>query len=81
MKVTNKCPKCGSTEIIADATALDYSQTIIQELTVATFARPKAVIFKKKQTSTVSAWVCGDCGYLELYADSPSSLKVPKGEI
>jgi hypothetical protein len=49
-----------------------------REFTVATFGKPDALVFKEKHKSTISAWVCGQCGYLELYADSPSSLKLPK---
>jgi predicted nucleic-acid-binding Zn-ribbon protein len=79
MKSTSKCPKCGSTEIIADAKAIDRGHADCQkELTVATFRKPEALIFKQKHTSTISAWVCGQCGFVEFYADSPSPLKVPK---
>lgn len=79
MKHTNKCPKCGSTEIIADAKAIDRGHSDFQrELTVATFGKPDALVFKEKHKTTISAWVCGQCGYLELYADSPSTLKLPK---
>ena len=78
MKRTNKCPKCGSTEIFSNAKAIDRGENNAQwEFTVATFGKPEALIFKDKHTSTVSAWVCGQCGYIELYADSPSDLKSP----
>ena len=75
MKRSGQCPKCGSMEIIADAQALDRGDGNAKyELSVATFRKPDAVIFKQRQTSTVSAWVCQECGYVELYADSPASL-------
>lgn len=78
MKKHSKCPKCGSTEIIADAKAIDRGHADAQkEFTVATFGKPDALIFKEKHTSIISAWVCGECGYVELYADSPSALKIP----
>ena len=77
MKQTNQCPKCNSTDIIADAKAIDRGHGNGQhEFTLATFSKPEAVIFKGKQTSTVSAWVCADCGFVEFYADSPSSMKL-----
>lgn len=44
------------------------------EMTVATYRRPHALVFKDTQETTVSAWVCADCGYLELYADQPSDI-------
>ena len=50
-------------EIIADAQALDRGDGNAKyELSVATFRKPDAVIFKQRQTSTVSAWVCEQCG-------------------
>ena len=80
MKRTNKCPKCGSSDVIADAKAIDRtygahgsSQT---DLTVATFRKPDAVLFKGQQNTTLSAWVCAACGFVEFYADSPKTLKV-----
>jgi predicted nucleic-acid-binding Zn-ribbon protein len=80
MKRTNKCPKCGSTDVIADAKAIDRSyQSNQTELTVATYRKPEAIIFKGQQDTTVSAWVCAECGYVELYADSPKNLKLQDG--
>lgn len=73
MKRTNKCPKCGSNDIIADARAIGHAET---ELAVAMFRKPEAVIFKGQIMTTVSAWVCAACGFVELYADSPHSIKV-----
>jgi predicted nucleic-acid-binding Zn-ribbon protein len=77
MKRTNKCPKCGSSDVIADAKAIDRSHSSNQtELTVATFRKPDAVIFKGQQETTLSAWVCAECGFVEFYADSPKILKI-----
>ncbi len=77
MKRTNTCPKCGSRDVIADAKAIDRGHSDIpRELSVATFRRPEAFLFKGQLSTTVSAWVCAACGYVELYADSPESIKV-----
>ena len=79
MKQTGKCPKCGSTEVEADAKVIDRGQSNIpMEMCIATFRKPDALLFQEKQESKVSAWVCTACGYLELYADAPGKLKVPK---
>lgn len=43
---------------------------------MATFAKPEALLFKEKRQTTVSAWVCADCGFVEFYADSPKTLKI-----
>lgn len=81
MKRTGKCPKCDSTNVLADATAIDRSRNSNQtELTVATFRNPDAVLFKGQQSTSVSAWVCLECGFVEFYADSPQTLKAAKHE-
>jgi predicted nucleic-acid-binding Zn-ribbon protein len=77
MKRTNKCPKCGSSDLIADVKVLDRNHNFNPaELTVATFRKPDALIFKGQQDTSVSAWVCAECGFVELYADSPKELKL-----
>ena len=82
MKHTNKCPKCGSSDVIADAKAIDRSPNRNEssprgpELTLATFRKPDAFLFAGQQVTTLSAWVCAACGFVELYADSPKALKI-----
>jgi predicted nucleic-acid-binding Zn-ribbon protein len=75
MKRTGKCPKCGCTDIIADAKAVDRDSGDFQPDMVATFRKPEALVFKEKQETTVSAWVCAGCGYIEYYADHPAAIK------
>jgi predicted nucleic-acid-binding Zn-ribbon protein len=74
MKQSGKCPKCGSQDVIPDALANDQSRRGVVEMTVSTYASPDALIFKESRESTVSAWVCGACGFIELYADTPKIL-------
>jgi predicted nucleic-acid-binding Zn-ribbon protein len=75
MKRTGKCPKCESADIIADATVVDRDgNKFAGELSVATLRNPNALFFKGQQESSVSAWVCGSCGYTEFYTDNPSGL-------
>jgi len=74
MKHNHRCPKCGSGNVIADARALDRDDYGMQDLSVATYRNPGALIFKGKRTSTLSAWVCAGCGFVELYADDPAAL-------
>ena len=77
MKSTHKCPKCSSSTIIADAKAIDrgHLNSEAQELSVATFRTPEAIMFKGKMTTTLSAWICAECGYVEFYADAPKMLQ------
>jgi predicted nucleic-acid-binding Zn-ribbon protein len=77
MKTNNKCPKCGSTDVIADAKAIDRGHGDREsELSVATFRHPEAFLFKGKQRTALSAWVCVGCGYVEFYADTPAVLNL-----
>lgn len=79
MKKTGICPKCGCTDIIADARAVDRGDmNRPRDMEVATFRRPEALLFKERQLTTVSAWVCAEYGYIEYYADDPASIKIPK---
>ena len=78
MKQTGTCPKCGSVDIIANAKAIDRGHGNSQmDLSLATFRKPDALIFREKQETTVSAWVCAGCGYVEFYADAPRTIKLP----
>ena len=45
-----------------------------QNFTVKVDADPTAIMFKKSVRSDVHAWICGQCGYIELYADNPGEL-------
>lgn len=74
MKRSGKCHKCGGATIIGEAMPLDYSLRNQQMRTV-TFRDPDASVDKEPVFSTVSIWVCGDCGFTEFYADHPARLK------
>lgn len=75
MKRTGTCPKCGAAEVLADVRAIDRGDVNAEfEFSLACYGRPEALIFKQKRVSKVSAWVCGRCGFVEFYADSPSHL-------
>jgi predicted nucleic-acid-binding Zn-ribbon protein len=75
MKKSGQCPKCASTRIIADAKAVDRGDGNAEfDMTLATFGKPEAILFKEKRKTTVSAWVCSSCGYVEFYADQALGL-------
>ncbi len=75
MKKTGKCPKCGSAHVLADVRAIDRGDVNVEfELSVASYGQPDAHIFKQKRMSSVSAWMCADCGFIEFYADHPTKL-------
>jgi len=72
----NPCPKCGSREIIPAVEVRDYDASSHRELTVAVRLPklPGAFIHKGSETSNVRAWVCGECGFTELYAPNHREL-------
>jgi predicted nucleic-acid-binding Zn-ribbon protein len=77
VKKSGACPKCKSTHIVVDAKVRDRGHmNTVQDLSVSTFRNPDAVIFKETRLSTVSAWVCVACGFIELYADTPKTLAI-----
>ena len=79
MKKTGICPKCGCKNVIADAMAADHSYAAsVQDMEVRTFLNPKSFLYKGMRLTTVSAWVCSDCGYIEYYADDPANITLPE---
>jgi len=76
MNRPTQCAKCGSHDVIADAKVIDRGDYSAQhDLSVATYRKPQALLFKGQVTTTVSAWICGACGFVELYADNPGSIR------
>ena len=75
MKSTQKCPKCSSVEIIIDAIVVDRGHLNGgSQLRVMTFKDPAAAFDKEPQFSSVSAWICKACGFMEMYVDRPQDL-------
>lgn len=76
MPRVDKCAKCSSTSVIQRAMAVDKVSAAgaEQASTVRVDADPNAMVFKKSARSVVHAWICGQCGYIELYADNPGEL-------
>lgn len=69
------CDKCGSDKIIPHAKVIDRIGSGAEgDLAVSVDEKPDAFMFKQRIRSGVSAKVCGNCGFLELYADDPASL-------
>lgn len=73
MPKVEKCAKCGL-EVIQRAMVVDYSKRGEQHLNVRVDADPEAIMFKQAARSEVRAYICGSCGYIELYAEKPEEL-------
>ena len=76
MPSVDKCAKCGSSSIIRRALVIDKVSAAgnEQSFTVRVDADPGAVMFKKSVRSDIHAWICGECGFIEMYADNPLEL-------
>ena len=68
------CPKCRSAKVIPNVRILDhiYGGTVEPALEIQT--RPHALMFKGGVARNLRAWVCGDCGYTELFVAEPHIL-------
>jgi hypothetical protein len=60
--------------VIQRAMVVDIDRGGEQNLRVRVDAEPTAMMFKKCVRAPVHAWICGQCGYIELYADNPGEL-------
>src|SRR5689334_18598362 len=80
MKNGQPCPKCGSKDILADVRVEDKGRQGRHDLELVAFGNPNALIFTERQTTSVSAWVCGSCGYVDLYAKDVEALRTPYNE-
>jgi predicted nucleic-acid-binding Zn-ribbon protein len=74
MKTQATCPKCGSGQIIREVQTLDRSDSGNQPLSLRRGTRTWAGWLRLPRTFPVDAWVCGGCGYTELYVREPAQL-------
>ncbi len=75
MRQTGKCPKCGCPEIVQEAMVADRADYNIEsDLHLRVDADPEAIMFRGRTRSSLKAYVCGGCGYVEFYASDPESL-------
>lgn len=69
----NRCPKCQSDKIMSDVRIVDRAGHMIK-LGVKVFEHPEALVFKGGHAADLLSWVCGECGYVEIYVDNPQEL-------
>jgi predicted nucleic-acid-binding Zn-ribbon protein len=75
MKRDNKCPNCGCIEIIMNATVVDRGHNDLhRELCLVVEGNPAAWIFKEKLYGVMTACVCADCGFTEIYTSNAREL-------
>jgi len=74
MKTQGTCPRCGSGRIIRQVQIVDRSDSGNQPLSVRRGTRTWAGWLKLPRSFPLDAWVCGGCGYTELYVREPAEL-------
>ena len=69
------CPKCNSEKIMHNVRVIDRNGDCQDKnLSVRLEREPKALLFKGAETFGLSACICGECGYTELFADNPAEI-------
>jgi ribosomal protein S27AE len=70
------CPNCDSRDIMANVHVIDrgHGNNTTHELTVGMYQNPNAILLKDLYQSALRAWICGRCGYTELFAQNPQEL-------
>lgn len=70
--VMKKCPECSSEKVIKNALIQDYAQG--GRTMIVVHQKPDALILKQAVYSDTRAELCGDCGYVQKYAENPQTL-------
>ncbi len=73
MASRQNCSKCQSNKMIPNVHTRDYGD-LNNQLSVEVYEEPDAMIFKGTHEGALTAWICGECGYTELYVENPQEL-------
>jgi hypothetical protein len=75
MSKLDECPKCKSRKIIPGVRIVDRGDySLPGNLNVQVDENPDAMLFKNTHYGILKAWICGECGYMEMYVDNPEEL-------
>ena len=75
MSHVENCSKCKSPKVIPNVRIIDRADhNATTNLTVHVYDNPEALIFKGTNPGKLSAWICGECGYVENYVENPREL-------
>jgi predicted nucleic-acid-binding Zn-ribbon protein len=75
MSEQGKCPKCGSAELIPGVRIVERGEGGTKwSLHVEVYEKPDAILFKGPHAGTLTATICGQCGFAELFVSNPHEL-------
>lgn len=70
-----RCLKCGSDAVIPNVQVIDRGDANARKpLDLGLATKPDARVFKGEVRVQTTASVCGDCGFVEVYATDPAAL-------
>lgn len=77
-----ECPKCRSNVIIRNARVMDrgHGNADAGALSLVLYEDPEALIFKGRHTFSLTAHICGACGFTEFYVSDPGALRAASQE-
>ena len=72
----SRCPKCGSPDVIPNVSILEHvgANASLHSVRAVLEKNPDALFVRGEVRTSLQAWVCGTCGYTELYAKHPEAL-------
>jgi hypothetical protein len=72
--IPDACRVCGSAKMIPDVQVVDQNENVRRDLEVRVAQKPDALIFKEHVYKSVRAWICGECGHVDLFVPNPQEL-------
>jgi predicted nucleic-acid-binding Zn-ribbon protein len=76
MPENDRCPKCGSEDLFPQVRIVDFAHGNYDKrsLKVEIVENPEAWVFKGIHQGVLTATICGQCGFAELYVRDPQEL-------
>jgi hypothetical protein len=73
--ITPRCLKCDSDAMVPGVRLIDRGESDMRKTTeVGITTKPNAILFKGEVRVETEAFVCGDCGFVEVYATEPYKI-------
>jgi predicted nucleic-acid-binding Zn-ribbon protein len=76
MPDNHRCPKCGSEDMIPQVRIVGFAHGDFDKpsLKAEIVENPEAWVFKGIHQGVLTATICGQCGFAELYVKNPQEL-------
>ncbi len=71
---TPRCLKCGSDAMVPGVRLIERVNDDRKATELGLATKPNAILFKGEVRVETTAQVCGDCGFVEVYATEPYKL-------